>query len=347
MNRATDSQTGLNSATIPARQQAASRCLPQSVIQRSQSHNQDAADDDEAVLDLTDEPPQLRAIVYLEPLFSLERPVCRLEMDKRLEVHNNYISAISNKMHKIDLINRFVKSEPHNAAHYQRQLEQHLVQHDNVIHRLVDIMKMDDYFRRTEDLPMIDLLVAYEEVEKFPELLDAKEAVSRISTEVDILERQMCRPGMYPTLQSPVPTTSGFVPHRPTSAFKPIDPAAPSPAPCSSQQGSFNSLLDMVNSTQDGSLSSDSLIPCAQRSPANKQSSPASTQQGMPNHSQSTPPNHQVPHQQMPQISSSLHHHKPTLSHRMLQPHNLLHQHFDPFSSLLLLTSNSSHCYSH
>ena len=54
----------------------------------------------------------------------------------------------------------------------------------------------------------------------------------------------------------------------------------------------------MVNSTQDGSPSSGSSIPCAQKSPANKESSPASTQQGMPNNFQSTPPNHQVPHQQ-------------------------------------------------
>ena len=94
----------------PARQQTPSRCLPQSVIQRSQSCNQDAADDDEAVPNLTDEPAQPRAIVYLEP-----RPVHRFKMDKRLEVHNNYISAISNKMHKLDLINRLKKSEPHNA----------------------------------------------------------------------------------------------------------------------------------------------------------------------------------------------------------------------------------------
>ena len=91
-------------------------------------------------------------------------------------------------MHKIDLINRLKRSEPHNSAHYQRQFEQ-LVQHDDVIHRLVDIMKTDDYFRKTEDLPMIDPFVAYEEVEQFPELFDAKEAVSRISTEVDIIER--------------------------------------------------------------------------------------------------------------------------------------------------------------
>ena len=44
-------------------------------------------------------------------------------MDERLEVHNNYISEILNKMHKIDHVNRLKKSEPHNAALYQRHLE--------------------------------------------------------------------------------------------------------------------------------------------------------------------------------------------------------------------------------
>ena len=177
--------------TSPAKQQAANRCLPQSVIQRSQSHNQESANDDEAVPDFMDERAQPRAIVYLEPSFSLQRPAHRLKIDKRLEVHNNYISAISNRMHRIDLIYRLKRSEPHNAAHCQRQLEQQLVHHDDVIHKLVDIMKMDDYFRRTEDLPMIDPLVAYEEVEQLPELFDAKEAVSRNFIEVDIIERQM------------------------------------------------------------------------------------------------------------------------------------------------------------
>ena len=160
------------------------------MIQRGQSCNKEAAYDDEAMPDLTDERAQPRAIVYLEPSFSLQRPVCRLEMNKRGEIHNNYISVISKRMHKIDLINR-LKSEPHNAANYQRQLEQQLVQHDDVIHRLMDIMKTHDYFRRTEDLPTIDPLVAYQEVKQFPELFDAKEADSRISTEVDITERQM------------------------------------------------------------------------------------------------------------------------------------------------------------
>ena len=105
-------------APSPARQPAVSQHLPPSVIQRSQSYAQNTAENDEAVPDLNNQPPPPRTVEYLKPSFSLERPVCRLEMDERLEVHNNFISAISNKMHKLDLICRLKKSKPHNAIHY-------------------------------------------------------------------------------------------------------------------------------------------------------------------------------------------------------------------------------------
>ena len=114
-------------ALSPARQPAVSQCLPPAVIQKSQSHAQNTAVNDEAVPDLNNQPPPPRTVEYFKPSFSLERPVCRLKMDERLEVHNNFISAISNKMHKLDLICRLKKSEPHNAVHYQRQLDQHLM----------------------------------------------------------------------------------------------------------------------------------------------------------------------------------------------------------------------------
>ena len=69
-------------------------------------------------------------------------------------------------MHKVDLIHRLKKSEPHNSAHYQEQLNQQLTRHEDIIHRLMDIMKTDDYFRQTEDLPPIDPLAAHEEISK-------------------------------------------------------------------------------------------------------------------------------------------------------------------------------------
>ena len=125
---------GLPPTNTPVKKPAEHQQVPAAVIQRSQSCFQQVALEDIAVPELTNQPPHPRTVEYLEPSFSLERPVRRLKMDERLEVHNNFISAISNKMHKVDLIHRLKKSEPHNSAHYQEQLNQQLIRHDDVIH---------------------------------------------------------------------------------------------------------------------------------------------------------------------------------------------------------------------
>ena len=138
---------GLPPKNTPVKKPTECQQVPAAVIQRSQSHLQQMAPEDIAVPELTNQPQNPRTVEYLEPSFSLERPVHRLKMDKGLEVHNNFKSAISNMMHKVDLICRLKKNEPHNSAHYQEQLNQQLTRHDDVIHQLVDIMKTDDYFR--------------------------------------------------------------------------------------------------------------------------------------------------------------------------------------------------------
>ena len=153
-----------------------------------------------------------------------------LEMHERIEVYNNYISTIFNKLHTIDLIDRLKKSEPHNAAHYQAELGRLIVCHDDVIHWVRNIVKTDDYYRQVEELPVIDPLTAYDEIQCYPSLFDMQQVMCRITTEADICKRQLRRRGIYPICDSPVPTTSGFVPHRPSPTFKPIDPAAPTPA---------------------------------------------------------------------------------------------------------------------
>ena len=88
-----------------------------------------------------------------------------LKMHERNEVHNNGISAISNKLHTIDFIDRLKKSEPHNAAHYQAELGRLFVHHDVVISWVLNIMKRDDYHKQVKELPVIDLLTAYDEVQ--------------------------------------------------------------------------------------------------------------------------------------------------------------------------------------
>ena len=187
----THTHFGLPPTNTPVKKPTVCQQVPAAVIQRSQSHFQQTTSEDVAIPELINQPPHPRTVEYLELSFSLERPARRLKMDERLEVHNNFISAISNKMQKVDLVCRLKKNEPNNTAHYQEKLNQQLTRHDDVIHRLMDIMKTDNYFRQTEDLPQIDPLTAHEEIAKFPELFDVHEAVSRVATEVDILERHM------------------------------------------------------------------------------------------------------------------------------------------------------------
>ena len=238
---------------------ATNQHLPQSVIQRSHSRNQHTAEEDEAVPDLTDEPPQPRAIHYQEPSFSLEQPDRMLQMHERIEVHNNYISTISNKLHAIHLIDKLKKSEPHNAAHYQAELGRLLVCHDDVINWVLNIMKMDDYYRQVEELPVMDTLTTYGEIQCYPGLFDMQQVMCRITTEADIHERQLHRRGMYPICDSPVHTTSVIVPHRPLPTFKQTDYAAPTPA--------SGSVSDSQGSAQQNSPVTDSSLPCGQCTP--------------------------------------------------------------------------------
>ena len=252
------------------------------MIQRSQSHNQHTAEEDEALPDRTDEPPQPRAIHYQEPSFSLERPDHMLKMHERIEVHNNYISTISNKLHTIYVIDRLKKSEPHNAPHYQAELGRLLVHHDDVIDQVLNIMKMDDYYMQVEELPVIDPLTAYDEVQHYLGLFDIQQVMCRITTEADTHERQLHRRGIYLICDSPVPTTSGFVPHRPSPTFKLIDPAVPTPA--------SGTVSTTQGSPQQNNPSTHSSLPCGQCTPqGTNTTSSQKSHKGTSNHFQSTP----------------------------------------------------------
>ena len=109
----------------------------------------------------------------------------------------------------------------------------------------------------------------------------AEDMTCRITTEADIHKRQLCRRGMYPICDSLVPTTSGFVPHRPSPTFKLIDPAAQTPA--------SGTVLIGQGSAHHNSLATDSSLPCGQRTP--QKTSTTSSQQshkGTSNHFQNT-----------------------------------------------------------
>ena len=138
---------------------------------------------------------------------------------------------------------------------------------------------------------MINGLHAYDDIQLFPELFDTPAVIERITCEADLIEKQLNRSSMYPLAQTPLPCTSGFIP-RPTSTFRPITPAAPSP-------GTGTAKPHQTQQSQETSPGSS--LPCGQGTPtAPTDSQPpvqpdgSTTGQGIPTnnspaHSQFTP----------------------------------------------------------
>ena len=58
-------------------------------------------------------------------------------------------------------------------------------------------------------------------------MFDTAAVIERVTSEADLIEKQLNRSSMYPLIQTPLPCTSGFI-SSPSSMFWPITPAAPS-----------------------------------------------------------------------------------------------------------------------
>ena len=142
--------------------------------------------------------PAPKTVQYQPPSFNLDRPTMRLTMEERIQVHHDYISATSNCEHKNDLINRLKRSDPPNIPAYEAEMTHHMVLHDDVLGRILTILKQDDYYRTLEELPVIDSLTTYNGIHLFSELYDTTTIIERVTTEADLIKRQLRQPGMYP-----------------------------------------------------------------------------------------------------------------------------------------------------
>ena len=151
--------------------------------------------------------------------------------------------------------------------------------HEDVLERILNILKQDDYYRTLEDLPVINDQTAYDDVRLFPELYNTNTIIERITGKADLIERQLQRPGMYPLPTNPLPSTSTSVP-RPTSTFEPISP----------QQ--------LTNSTENQNTESSpqSSLPCGQRTPTSSTNTSDTPSQHNP-----TQPHHTSPKPHKPQ----------------------------------------------
>ena len=186
-----------------------------------------------------------KTVQYQPPLFKLTRPTTHLTRNERIQVHHNYISAVSSLEHKKDLINRLKRSDTHNMPAYEAEMSRHMTLHEDVIERVLNILKQDDYYRSPEDLPVIDKFTAYDDIKLFPELYDTSMIIERVTTEADLIERQLKQLGMYPQHTDLSQTTPN------------LPKTKPQPA---SSDNSRNS-------------SPQSSLPCGQRTPAASTSS--------------------------------------------------------------------------
>ena len=177
-------------------------------------------------------------------------------MEERIQVHHNYISAVSNHKHKKDLINRLKRSDPHNIPAYEAEMTCHMIMHDDVLGRILTILKQDDYYRTLEELPVIDGPTAYNGIQLFPKLYDTTTIMERVTGEADLIERQLRQPGMYPLSKTSLPSTSGFVP-RPTPTFQSIAPDA-SPKTVNTHH---------TKNPQSVETLPESSLPCGQQTP--------------------------------------------------------------------------------
>ena len=141
--------------------------------------------------DFISEKPAPKTVQYQPPSFSLDRSMSRLTIEERVQVHHNYISAVSNLEHKKDLINRLKRSDPQNIDAYEAEMWQHIALHDDVLGRILTILKQDDYYRTLEELPTINSLRAYDDMKLFPELYDTITIIERVTSKADLIKRQL------------------------------------------------------------------------------------------------------------------------------------------------------------
>ena len=70
-------------------------------------------------------------------------------------------------------------------------MSRHMTLHEDVLDRISNILKQDDYYRALEDLPVINNLTVYDDIRLFPELYDTSDIIERITGEADLIERQL------------------------------------------------------------------------------------------------------------------------------------------------------------
>ena len=83
------------------------------------------------------------------------------------------------------------RSDTHNISTYEAEMSRHMTLHEDVLERILSILKQDNYYRTLEDLPAINSLTVYDDIRLFPELYDTTTIIKRITSEADLIKRQL------------------------------------------------------------------------------------------------------------------------------------------------------------
>ena len=83
------------------------------------------------------------------------------------------------------------RSNTHNIATYETEMSRHMALHEDILQRLLNILKQDNYYRTLENLPVIDGLTVYDDIRTFPELYDTATVIERVTSEADLIELQL------------------------------------------------------------------------------------------------------------------------------------------------------------
>ena len=74
----------------------------------------------------------------------------------------------------------------------------HMALHNDVLGRIHTILKQHDYFRTLKELLVIDGLHTYDDIQLFPELFDTAAVIERVTSEADLIEKQLNRSSKTP-----------------------------------------------------------------------------------------------------------------------------------------------------
>ena len=204
-------------------------------------------------------------VKYEPPSFSLELPTQMLTQAERKQVLQNHVAAANAAFNQVAVFESLIQQEPHNALYYKEVQCVQKNQHIHVVIKLQHILEADDQFRCSAGLPRLDLPEHLWGVQDMQSTHSREQDFMAITAEIEILCQQLKLKGMY-SVPLPQPSTAGVKPNH-NVHFQPINPAPKSPVQ-SSNQGIFNSLLNLVDdSPRPPSSSSSSSIPCGQPTP--------------------------------------------------------------------------------